>query len=108
MTRGALAASARAGLKPRHYNGEKQAPRCAWDDTGALAAVALAGLKTRHYNGEKQVPRCAWDDTGALAAVALAGLKTAATGAKSSPPPFAVAIQFCVGVAGERRVTKYY
>jgi len=23
----------------------------------------LAGLKTRHYNGEKQVSRCARDDT---------------------------------------------
>jgi hypothetical protein len=28
-----------------------------------LAAIALAGLKTRHYNSEKQVPRCARDDT---------------------------------------------
>src|SRR6202158_4632574 len=51
------------------YNGERQRPRCSRDGTGALAAIA--GLKTRHYNGEKQVPRlpaqagCARDDAGA-------------------------------------------
>src|SRR6266404_4575966 len=59
----ALAAIGLAGLKTAATTAKSRSLATLRDDTGALAAIALPGLKTRHYNGEKQVPRCAWDDT---------------------------------------------